>query len=541
MSLAGPVLSIQPVVSQHTPHTLTPMATPLSIDLESSSNDLLGIPARRDRANSEGDVHAASQIIALPPSPLAIYGESSLSSSSSTQSPSINRSRSMPRGEQGVSQSLNGFLTPNSNRRPAQSQRFMRRAETIDTHNIHREEFEDHTLLNQYKVLDIIGHGSYGIVRKAMSMDNEETYAMKIVAKGRLKKKGQLCRPQKKRVVKSPLDNIKRETAILKKLNHPNVVRLLEVLDDPSEDDFILVFEFVPKGPVINNLPMHELFTEEQGRNYFIDMILGLEYLHSQHVIHRDIKPMNLLLDDNFRVKIADFGVSEEIERTESNLSRYAGTPAFVAPECLDGSKMSYQGQPVDIWAAGVTLYCFILGKVPWSPPSIVDLHEQIKTEDPPLPDSLPDDLKDLLQKLLEKDQKKRITIPQIREHPWILKSTRPVPSREENCNVEISVSEEDMEQAFKTYRTPIHILAMIKQMARKKSLRHPFSPRTTPTSSPATSPGTSPRHSLDEENATKSSIPHKVQGSLRKREKFASTHNAPPIVVDNADAARSQ
>ncbi len=76
MSLAGPVLSIQPVVSQHTPHTLTPMATPLSIDLESSSNDLLGIPARRDRANSEGDVHAASQIIALPPSPLAIYGVS---------------------------------------------------------------------------------------------------------------------------------------------------------------------------------------------------------------------------------------------------------------------------------------------------------------------------------------------------------------------------------------------------------------------------------------------------------------------------------
>ena len=80
----------------------------------------------------------------------------------------------------------------------------------------------------------------------------------------------------------------------------------------------------------------------------------------------------------------------------------------------------------------------------------------------PPLPDSLPDDLKDLLQKLLEKDQKKRITIPQIREHPWILKSTRPIPSREENCNVEISVSEEDMEQAFKTYRTPIHILVSV-------------------------------------------------------------------------------
>ncbi len=77
----------------------------------------------------------------------------------------------------------------------------------------------------------------------------------------------------------------------------------------------------------------------------------------------------------------------------------------------------------------------------------------------PPLPDTLPVNLKDLILKLLEKDQKKRITIPQIRDHPWILNSSRRVPSKEENCNVEISVSEEDMEQAFKTYQTPIHIL----------------------------------------------------------------------------------
>ena len=80
----------------------------------------------------------------------------------------------------------------------------------------------------------------------------------------------------------------------------------------------------------------------------------------------------------------------------------------------------------------------------------------------PPLPDSLPDDLKDLLLKLLDKDQKKRITIAEIREHPWILKTSRPLPTKEENCNVEISVSEEDMEQAFKTYHTPIHILVSV-------------------------------------------------------------------------------
>lgn len=536
MSLAGPLLSIQPTVSQHTPHP-----PPISVmqSVKDTRKDLT-LPEKRDRANSDGDIQVVVETTSLTTSPLATVNHSkSLNAPTGSFSSQVSRSRSMPRGDRTLSISPSGAGTPGPPRRVGSS-RFMRRAETVDTQRIYREEFEDHTLLNQYKVLDIIGHGSYGIVRKAKSMDDDETYAMKIVGKGRLKRKGGLVKPPKagaKRVVKSPLDDLKREIAILKKLDHPNIVRLFEVLDDPGEDDLILVMEFVQNGPVISKLPMESPFSEEQSRNYFVDMTLGLEYLHSHHVIHRDIKPMNLLLDKDYRVKIADFGVSEEIERTESNLSRWAGTPAFVAPECIDGAKTSFQGQPVDIWAAGVTLYCFVVGKVPWSPPSIVDLYDQIKTDDPPLPDSLPEDLKDLLIRLLDKDQKKRITITEIREHPWIFKRTiTQLPTKEENCQVEISVSDEDMEQAFKTYQTPIHILAMIKQMARRRSLRRPFSPKPSPSTSPATSPLTSPRHSADKEEQAAVTNSHKSQGSVRKREKFARSHNAPPIIVDNVD-----
>ena len=158
---------------------------------------------------------------------------------------------------------------------------------------------------------------------------------------------------------------------------------------------------------------MEESFSEKQSRDYFIDLMLGLEFcklmtlnvmlalpsilsaVHSQHVIHRDIKPQNLLLDDSDRIKvsyisatwkafklsiwqIADFGVSEQIERSEASISRWAGTPAFVAPETLCkkrtgqtivydlpiASSNSFKGQAVDIWAAGVTLFCFVFGKV---------------------------------------------------------------------------------------------------------------------------------------------------------------------------------
>jgi len=167
----------------------------------------------------------------------------------------------------------------------------------------------------------------------------------------------------------------------------------------------------------VSHLPTEDTLTEDKAREYFIDLILGLEYLHSKHVIHRDIKPENLLLDENNRVKIADFGVSEEIVTSDAHLTRSAGTPAFIAPECLQASRKTYKGQAVDIWAAGVTLYCFIYGRPPWSSKFITELHEKIQTEDLPLPDDVRISLElcDLLTRLTEKDAEKRITIPQIR------------------------------------------------------------------------------------------------------------------------------
>lgn len=177
-----------------------------------------------------------------------------------------------------------------------------------------------------------------------------------------------------------PLERVYQEIAILKKLDHVNVVKLIEVLDDPAEDNLYLVFDLLRKGPVME-VPCDKPFPEEQARLYLRDIILGLEYLHCQKIVHRDIKPSNLLLGDDGHVKIADFGVSNQFEGNDAQLSSTAGTPAFMAPEAISDSGQSFSGKALDVWATGVTLYCFVYGKCPFIDDYILTLHRKIKNE----------------------------------------------------------------------------------------------------------------------------------------------------------------
>merc|ERR1719210_3092376 len=144
-------------------------------------------------------------------------------------------------------------------------------------------------------------------------------YAMKILSKKKLQRKAGMFfkRPPPRKdggkKPEDPLDKIYREIAILKKIDHPNVVKLVEVVDDPGEDNLYMVFELLERGEVLEiptNIPM----SEEEAIKCFRDVVHGLEYLHYQKVIHRDIKPSNLLRADNGEVKIADLGVSDEFD-----------------------------------------------------------------------------------------------------------------------------------------------------------------------------------------------------------------------------------
>lgn len=217
---------------------------------------------------------------------------------------------------------------------------------------------------------------------------------------------------------KDALFLIREEIAIMKKLNHPNLVSLIEVLDDPEEDSLYMVLEMCNKG-VIMNVGLQENatpYSEEECRCWFRDLILGIEYLHAQGVVHRDIKPDNLLLTDDDVLKIVDFGVSEMFEKPEDmRTAKSAGSPAFLPPELCIAKHGDVSGTAADIWSMGVTLYCLRYGYIPFNKPGVLEIYEAIKEDTPLIPDDENPHLRDLLMRLMEKDPSERITMPAIR------------------------------------------------------------------------------------------------------------------------------
>ena len=137
--------------------------------------------------------------------------------------------------------------------------------------------------------------------------------------------------------------------------------------------------------------------------------------MHAQGVIHRDIKPDNLLVSDDDVLKIVDFGVSEMFERTtEMRTSKSAGSPAFTPPE-LCGKHEAVSGTAADIWSMGITLFCLRYGKIPFNRDGVLEMYEAIKSDTPNLAEDENPTLADLFQKVLEKDPEKRINMAELR------------------------------------------------------------------------------------------------------------------------------
>ncbi|KAL9658489.1 hypothetical protein ABK040_006029 [Willaertia magna] len=277
-------------------------------------------------------------------------------------------------------------------------------------------------MVNEYTVVRKLGKGVHGKVKLCVNKVNTSLCAMKIINKSLLNrlKKDKLGRPVKQ----SGMRKLLKEIAILKKVHHPNVVDLYEVIDDPENEKLFLVFEYIERGCLMKIVSRdcvdRQPFSEDLCRKYFRDLICGLEYLHENKIVHRDIKPENLLLTNDDRLKITDFGVSYMLEGDDDVLTTSAGTPAFLSPEACAVGK--YNAIPSDIWAAGVTLFVLYFGKLPFFGPGILGTFHAILNDEPEYPEGAPPLLVDLLKLLLEKDSQKRITIKDIKVHPWITK-----------------------------------------------------------------------------------------------------------------------
>ncbi|PWN37642.1 kinase-like protein, partial [Meira miltonrushii] len=307
-------------------------------------------------------------------------------------------------------------------------------------------------MINQYVIEDELGRGVHGKVRLARDTETGEKVAVKIVEREGKKRLGAPSRDQelerqrekeRKRLLWTTDQKVKREIAIMKKLAHENIVRLKEVIDDPASKKVFMVLEYMEGGEVQwKDERGFPTLTVDEARRTLRDIVLGLEYLHYQGIIHRDIKPANLLLDKDQKVKISDFGVSHfsyallvangglpsmdsdtEKQKDPSladdrELAKTAGSPAFFAPElCLAGEAPSAQTgtirhtekdqastpkeedntsiqnrsrppitKAIDVWALGVTLYCLLFGHVPFTADNEFALFSVITREDYELP-----------------------------------------------------------------------------------------------------------------------------------------------------------
>lgn len=204
----------------------------------------------------------------------------------------------------------------------------------------------------------------------------------------------------------------------MKKLNHPNLVNLIEVLDDPDEDSLYMVLEMCKKG-VVMKVGLGEKadpYDSESCRHWFRDLILGIEYLHAQGVVHRDIKPDNLLLTEDNVLKIVDFGVSEMFEKqSEMITAKSAGSPAFLPPELCVTKHGDISGKAADIWAMGISLYCLRFGCIPFERSGVLELYEAIRNDDPDIEPNNEPEFVDLMKRILEKDPAKRIKMHELR------------------------------------------------------------------------------------------------------------------------------
>ena len=211
-------------------------------------------------------------------------------------------------------------------------------------------------------------------------------------------------------------EKVRREIKILRLFMHPHIIRLYEILETPH--DIFLVMEYVKSGELFDYIVEKGRLGENEARHFFQQIISGVEYCHRNMVVHRDLKPENLLLDSRNSVKIADFGLSN-VMRDGHFLKTSCGSPNYAAPEVISGKL--YSGPEVDVWSCGVILYALLCGSLPFDDESIPNLFKKIKGGIYSLPSHLSPGARDLISRMLFVDPLKRITMAEIRHHPWFV------------------------------------------------------------------------------------------------------------------------
>ena len=260
--------------------------------------------------------------------------------------------------------------------------------------------------LDDFKVLKVIGRGSFGKVSLVEYLPTHEVYAMKSLKKDIL-------------IEQEQIENTLLEKEILQSIDYPMLCNLVFCFQ--TEDRIYFVMPFLSGGELFQHLRKFRTFDEDKVRFYGAQIALALEYLHSKGIVYRDLKPENILMDEKGYLRLADFGMAKLLKENEKAMS-FCGTPEYLAPEVIT---LEGHDKNVDWWSFGILLFEMLCGLPPFYVENLDKMYDMIKNSAVKFPKriKLSDEAKDVITKLLDKNPKKRLGshggIKEIKEHPF--------------------------------------------------------------------------------------------------------------------------
>ncbi|XP_044079758.1 serine/threonine-protein kinase 36 isoform X4 [Siniperca chuatsi] len=254
--------------------------------------------------------------------------------------------------------------------------------------------------MNLYHVLELVGEGSFGRVYKGRKRFTGQVVALKFMPKvGRSEKE---------------LRSLKREIEIMRGLQHPNIVQLFDSFE--TETEVVVVTEYA-EGQLFQILEDDGNLPESQVREIACQLVSALYYLHSHRILHRDMKPQNILLGKSGVVKLCDFGFARAMSVSTLVLTSIKGTPLYMSPELVEEKPYDHTA---DLWSLGCILYELHTGAPPFYTNSIFHLVQLIVRDPVKWPDTMSASCTSFLQGLLTKDPQKRLSWPDLLHHPFV-------------------------------------------------------------------------------------------------------------------------